>query len=162
MKVNADYFEAQRVSDGQDKYGRAELRMGAAHTVGDFTFIGTLEGGTTTHGTLPFPELFTLGGPRRLAGFAQRQILGDEFSYGRIEAQYRLNKPIPLLGLSVLAGVQAEAGRMRNSVNEPTLTGWQQSFGAYLATNTALGPIYFGVADAPNGKPRLFFFVGTP
>jgi NTE family protein len=162
VKINADYFDVQRAANGLDKYGRAELRMGAAHSVGDFTFIGTLEGGKATHGTLPFADLFSLGGPRRLAGFAPRQILGDEYSYGRIEAQYRLTKPIPLLGLSVRAGVQAEAGRMRNSINEPTLTGWQQSFGAYLATNTALGPIYVGVADAPNGKSRLFFFVGTP
>jgi hypothetical protein len=51
---------------------------------------------------------------------------------------------------------------MRNSVTEPTLSAWQSSFSAYLATNSAFGPIYVGVANAKNGQGRFFFFVGTP
>ena len=38
----------------------------------------------------------------------------------------------------------------------------QKAAATYLATNSTFGPFYFGVANAKNGKARLFFFVGTP
>jgi NTE family protein len=161
-KLDASVFDAQRVAGDQPKYGVWEAKLGAAMSFRDLIFLGALEGGAPTHGELPVTELFTLGGPRRLAGFAQNQIVGEEYAYARLDAQYRLTRPIPLLGLSLIAGVSAETGRMRNPINEPTLSGWQSSFSAYLATNSAFGPIYFGLADARNGKARVFFFVGTP
>jgi NTE family protein len=162
FKFDATVYDAQHVSENGPKYGVAEAKLGAAMTAGDFIFLGELEGGMPTHGKLPVGELFALGGPRRLAGFAQRQILGEEYAYARVDAQYRLTRPIPLLGLSLIAGVAVEAGRMRNPINEPSLTGWQSSFNAYLATNSAFGPIHLGIANAKNGEARIFFFVGTP
>jgi NTE family protein len=104
-----------------------------------------------------------LGGPRRLAGFAQGQIAGDDYTYGSLEVQYKLTRQIPLLGLQLIGGIQAETGKMRKLFTEPTLTGWQPSYGIYLASNTAFGPFYLGLAKAPNGNgTRFYFFVGTP
>jgi NTE family protein len=161
-RVQARVFDAQHVDGDLRKYGLAEAKFAGAVTVGNLIFLGALEGGGVTHGTLPPGDLFQMGGPRKLAGFAQGQFRGDEYYYGRMDAQYRLTRPIPLLGLSVIAGVAAEAGRMPHAITEPTLTAWQSSFSTYLATNSAFGPIYVGVADAKNGKARFFFFVGTP
>jgi NTE family protein len=97
-----------------------------------------------------------------LSSLAPGQIRGDEMSYARGEVQYKLTKPIPLLGLSLTAGVQLETGRMAMPVLGTALTGWQQSYGVYLAANSVLGPIYFGYSDGKNSKGRLYFFVGTP
>jgi len=145
------------------KYGTAQATLGAAYTLGDFILVGAAEHGQSTHGTLPVTDLYTLGGPRHLAGFAPGQIAGDDYSYGSLEVQYKLTRAIPLLGLQLIGGLQAEAGKMRKPVTEPTLTGWQQSYGAYLASNTAFGPFYLGFARSPNGKgTRFYFFVGTP
>jgi len=124
--------------------------------------VGAAEWGQSIHGTLPASDLFQLGGPRRLAAYAPGQIRGDNYKYVRAEAQYKLTKPIPLLGLSMLAGLQIEAGRMGVSPNEPELTGWQSSYGVYLAANSAFGPIYFGYAHGKQAKGRFYFFVGTP
>ena len=74
----------------------------------------------------------------------------------------RLNFATPLYGLTLLAGVSAEAGRMSKLITETSLQGWQRSIGAYLAADTFLGPVYLGVADAKNGKGRFYLFVGTP
>jgi NTE family protein len=161
-KVDAEAFEAQRVSDGGGKYGNAHVKLGAAWSFRDLILTGAAEWGRSTHGTLPVSDLYSLGGPRHLSGYAPGQIRGDDYAYGRIEAQYKLTKPIPLLGLQMFAGVLAETGRMKVLVTEPTLTGWQNSYGVYLAANSAFGPIYFGYSDAKNGKGRLYFFVGTP
>jgi len=155
-------FDAQRVSEGVSKYGTAELRLGGAYSIGDVILVGAAEWGQSIHGTLPASDLFLLGGPRRLSGFAPGQIRGDNYKYVRAEAQYKLTKPIPLLGLSMLAGLQAEAGRMGVSPNEPELTGWQSSYGVYLAANSVFGPIYLGYAHGRHAKGRFYFFVGTP
>jgi NTE family protein len=162
MKVDATYFDAQRVTDGLDKYSRAEVRWGGAWSKGRFAMLAGLEGGTTPKGTLPLGDAFSLGGPRRLAGFAKDQLLGREYTFGRLEAQYRLHYASPLWGLTLIAGVLVEAGRMTQPFTDTTLTGWQRSFGGYLAANTFLGPVYLGVADAKNGKGSFYLFIGTP
>ncbi len=161
-KVDAEVFDAQRVSGDIARYGTGEIKMGGAWTLGDVILVGRAEYGKSTHGTLPPTDLFSLGGPRHLAGYGTGQLRGDDYTYGSFEAQYKLTKPIPLLGLQLIAGVQAEAGRMKKLVTEPTLTGWQSSFGAYLAANSAFGPMYLGFADGKNGKGRFYFFIGTP
>ena len=51
---------------------------------------------------------------------------------------------------------------MQKLITETTLTGWQRSFGAYLAASTPIGPVYLGVADAKNGRGRFYLFLGTP
>ena len=119
-------------------------------------------GGTDLGSGLPADRAFSLGGPRRLAGFAQDQLLGGGYMFGRTDLQYRINYASPLWGLTLIAGVVAEAGRMTQPIAPNTPTTWQRSFGAYLAANTFLGPVYLGVSDAKNGKGRFYLIIGTP
>jgi NTE family protein len=136
--------------------------MGAAFSWGRFTSLVALEGGTTLHGTLPLGDAFTLGGPRHLAGFAQDQLIGGDYLYGRIDGQYRLNFASPLYGLTLIAGISVEGGRMTKPLVESSVSGWQRSLSAYLGANTFLGPVYVGVADSKNGKGRFYLIIGTP
>jgi NTE family protein len=164
-KLDATYFDALNVhgnAPGLAPYSKAEARFGAAWSHNRWTFLGGLEGGTALKGTLPLADAFTLGGPRRMSGFAVDQMLGGDYTFGRLEAQYRLNWASPLWGLTLIGGVAAEAGRMNKLLTDQSLAGWQHSYSAYLAANTFLGPVYFGVADAKNGKGRFYLFIGTP
>jgi len=162
MKGDVTYFDAHRVSGDSAPYSRLEGRFGAAASRGRWSFIGALEGGAALAGELPLADSFSLGGPRRLSGFAVDQMRGQDYVFARGEAQYRLNFITPLYGLTVIAGVMAEAGRMNKPITETSLTGWQRSLGAYLAATTPVGPVYLGVADAKNGKGRFYLFIGTP
>ena len=162
MRLDLTHFEAMHVGDGTDKYARSEARLGLAASHQRWTFLAGLEGGATPKGSLPLGDAFTLGGPRRLSGFAPDQLLGQEYAFGRLEAQYRLHYASPLWGLTLIAGVMAEVGRMNKPFIEGALTGNQRSLGGYLAANTPVGPVYFGVSDARNGKGRFYLFIGTP
>src|SRR5204863_4517969 len=106
-KIDAEIFDAQRVSGGPGTYGKGSVSFAGAWSVGDLIFVGDAEYGASTHGSLPITDQFALGGPRRLSGLAQNQVRGDEMTYGRLEMQYKLTRPIPILGFSVLAGIQA-------------------------------------------------------
>ncbi|HYC35300.1 MAG TPA: patatin-like phospholipase family protein [Usitatibacter sp.] len=162
IKLDVTHFDAQRIDGGGGKYSRSEARLGAAYSLGPWVVLGGLEGGTAVKGVLPVGDAFTLGGPRRLSGFATDQMRGSDYAFGRIEGQYRLNFASPLYGVTLIAGVVAEAGRMSKPIAETTLSGWQRSIGGYLAANTPLGPVYLGVADAKNGKGRVYLFIGSP
>ncbi len=162
MRLDVTHFDAYRVSDGLAKYSRTEARWGGAWSRGRWAVLAGLEGGTTLKGTLPLGDAFSLGGPRRLSGFANDQLLGGDYTLGRLEGQYRLHWASPLWGLTLIAGVLAETGRMDKPISGTGLTGWQRSFGGYLAANTFLGPVYLGVSDAKNGKGRFYLFIGTP
>ena len=165
FKLDVTHFDALRASSnaqGFSPYSRSEARFGAAWSHNRFTYLGGLEGGTALKGTLPLADAFTLGGPRRMSGFAHDQMLGGDYMFGRLEGQYRLNFASPLYGLTLIAGVVAEAGRMNKLLSETSLSGWQRSIGAYLAASTFLGPVYIGVADAKNGRGRFYLFIGSP
>jgi len=165
FKLSATYFDALHVSGNApdlEPYSRGEARFGAAISHNRWTYLLGLEGGTAFKGTLPLGDAFTLGGPRRMSGFAVDQMLGQDYAFGRLEAQYRLDFASPLWGLTLIGGLTAEAGRMNKLLTDASLAGWQRSFGAYLAANTFLGPVYLGVADAKNGKGRFYLFIGTP
>jgi NTE family protein len=161
LRVDATYFDARHATEA-DKYARFEARLGGAASSGRWSLLGALEGGDTTGGQVPLGDAFTLGGPRRLSGFANGQLLGGRYTFGRVDAQYRLQYASPLWGLTLIGGVTAEAGRMQKPLVADSLTGWQRSFGAYIAANTFLGPVYLGVSDAKNGRGRFYLFIGTP
>ncbi len=163
FRANLDYFDAMRVSDLGEKYGRVEGRLSGAWSPGDLILLGRLEGGQATNGSPPLGDGFTLGGLGRLSAFAPSQIIGND-AYGlvSVQAQYRLTKPMPILGLSLLAGVSYEAGYMKNPVTEPNLTGGINSYGVYLASNTIFGPIYLGYATSKDRSGRFYLFIGTP
>jgi NTE family protein len=163
VKLDLTHFDAQRILSGDGgKYSRTELRWGGAYSFKDWVVLAGLEGGTALKGTLPLADAFTLGGPRRLSGFAVDQLRGAEYTFGRLEGQYRLDLDTPLYGLDLIAGIAVEAGRMTKPYTETSLTGWQKSVSGYIAANTPIGPIYLGVADSKNGKGRFYLFVGTP
>jgi NTE family protein len=163
IQARLDYFNALHTDSASAKYSRVSGSFEAVKSFGDFAFIGELEGGTTIKGELPAGDLFSLGGPRHLSAFANDQILGGQYEYGRLETQWRLTKPIPLLGLNVFGGVLLEAGRMRKTATEDRLSGkWLNSYGAYIAANTPLGPVYFGYSDSKEGSGRFYLFIGTP
>jgi NTE family protein len=162
VKLDMSYFDAQRLKDDGTKYSRLEARVRGAYSIGPWAMLGQLDGGTAPRGEIPIWDAFRLGGPRRMGGIAPDQMRGGDYVYGSLEAQYRLNFITPLYGASLIGGVSAETGRMGKIFADTTLSGWQQSYGVYVAALTPIGPVYLGVADARNGKTRLYLFIGTP
>lgn len=162
-RASLDYFEAFRQSSLGGRYGRVEGSAGGAWSPGDLVLLGTVQGGRATRGTLPLGDAFALGGQGRLSAFAPGQIIGTE-AYGllSLQAQYRLTRPLPVLGLSVMAGLSFETGYMKSPVTEPNLTGAVNSYGLYLASNTVFGPMYLGYGWSKERSGRVFLFIGTP
>ena len=160
LDVNA--FEVISGYGRQQRYSKVSAEWANALSLDNFTLETALGAGSSPKGTLPSFDAFTLGGVQRLAGFADRQILGDSYLLGRLTLYHKLYKPPFTFGTDLYVGASVEAGKMEGRFTEPNLTGWQRSFGLYLAANTFLGPVYTGFAYAPGQKLRWYLFLGTP
>jgi len=161
-KGELDYFDAMHTPDSLGKYGRVEGMAAGAATFGDIVIRGRVGGGQATHGTLPLGDLFSLGGYNRLSAFAPNQILGQEYALATAQLEYRLLRPIPMLGLTASAGLTYERGQMKGLATEHALTGWLDSYGVYVGANTPLGPLIFGYSDSKQSKGRFYISIGTP
>ncbi|HET7402503.1 MAG TPA: patatin-like phospholipase family protein [Usitatibacter sp.] len=160
-KADINYFDARRVSSG-DPFAKLQGNAEGALSLGGFILRPYLEAGRAVSGKLQLPDLFPLGGLGRLSAFAPGQILTDEYILGTLRAEYRLLKPIPVIGLSVVAGLNYERAHVKNPVTEPNLAGNIDSYGFYLGATSALGPLYFGWSGTQDRRGRLFLWIGTP
>jgi len=162
LAFKADWLDVRRAAAGDLPHGRLSTKLNYAWTLRDFTAELSAEAGSSTKGTLPVYDAFTLGGPFRLSGFAQDQLLGDDLRFARIGLQRRLSRPSSLVGASIYAGVSVEAGKLGQRFTETRLDGWLTSYGAYLGLNTFAGPLYFGYANGRHGRGTWYLFLGTP
>ncbi len=160
LDINA--FEAITGYGRQQPYSKVSAEWSSAYSLDKFTLETALGAGRSPKGVLPTFDAFSLGGAQRLAGFADNQILGDDYLLGRLTLYRKLYKPPYSFGTDVYLGASVETGRMQRRFTEPNLAGWQRSFGLYLAANTFLGPVYTGFAYAPGQKLRWYLFLGTP
>ncbi len=162
LYLNANIHDVRRVKQEDLPYTRASMELWKAWSINDYTLQLTAEAGSSTRGTLPVYDAFSLGGPFRLSGFAAGQLIGDDMRFVRLALQRRVLSPSSLVGASVYAGVLAEAGKIGLPYTEQRLGGWQKSFGMYLGLNTIVGPLYLGYANAPKGRSSWYLFLGTP
>jgi len=160
-KVDANYLDVRRADEGPS-YSKIEGRATAALPVGPLVITPSVAAGRTLRGDLPVGDQFSLGGLNKLSAFAQDQILTDRYTYTGVRFEYRLLQPIPVIGLSVLAGVNLERAHIGNSLTEPLLKGNIDSYGAYLGATTPIGPLYIGWSGTQDRRGRIYFFIGTP
>jgi len=101
---------------------------------------------------------------RRTARFVVGRCSIEKYTYGSLRTEYRLLKPIPVIGLSVLAGLRYERANIKNPTTEPSLRGNIDSYGFYLGATSAFGPLYVGWSGTSTGDRagRIYFFIGTP
>ena len=161
-KADVAYLDARNTSDSGN-FSKAEGQVSAAIPVTDrLSLLPSMAAGDTLRGSLPLSDAFALGGLGRLAAFAPGQILTDKYTYGSLRAEYRLVRTIPLVDVSVIAGLQYERARVKNPITEPNLKGNIDSYGFYLGATSALGPLYLGWSGTPDRRGRIFLFLGTP
>jgi NTE family protein len=162
--VNLSWYAVNTgLSEGLSPYAVFDGIASVAREWDRFATSATYRYAKSTRGALPAYDALKMGGPLNLTGFALNQFIGDDVQYARLTAQWQLLKSTSFLKTRVDAGLLLEAGRMGVRYTEPSLGGWQPSYGAYIATTSALGPLYIGGAKAPNGGPfRWFLFLGTP
>jgi NTE family protein len=79
---------------------------------------------------------------------------------GRVVYAYRLTGPSLLQGMEL--GLSFEVGQIREVVEDSRHRGTLRSNALFLAVDTPVGPLYFGVGHAASGSNAVYLFLGQP
>jgi NTE family protein len=143
-------------------YKRLEGQAVAAKTWGPHTFNLGVAGGTDLDTDMPAYESFTLGGPLRLSGYRINEFAGRRMEFGRL-MYYNRAFPLPdILGSGVYGGTSVEVGRMSDRVDGLPGSGTIWSGSVFMAADTFVGPLYFGIGAGEGGRWSLYLLLGAP
>ncbi|WP_242671283.1 patatin-like phospholipase family protein [Hylemonella gracilis] len=155
------YFDSLPAYGADQRYDKLDLAWRGAMTLDDHilraAYFSTRAGGD---GDLPEHELASLGGFLRMSGYQTGELLGTRAQMGRLVYAYRLTGPSLLQGMEL--GLSVEAGRVREVVEESRHQGTLRSNALFLAVDTPVGPLYFGVGHATSGSNAVYLFLGPP
>ncbi len=151
-------FVSRERIGGEDDYGRWLADFVAAFSSGPHTLqLGLKAGGPLGNAAIPLYDQFRLGGPLELSGYRPGQFLGEQMNFGRVVYQGKIFDQPLLRG--AFAGLSIEAGRVRG-----TTLGiddrWRASVAPFIAVDSPLGPLYFGLGFAPGGYRAAYLFLG--
>ena len=157
--VKMKYFDS-----AAHDYSRIDLDANAAMPFGKTVISGRASYTGSPNGQLPFYDAAKLGGFSNMSAYAKGQVVGDDISY----LGFRAERIIGDLGLGLRGdirfGVSLEGAHVGRFYTETGLRGSAilNSVGAYLASETPVGPLYVGVGYSMNGYSNLFFSIGIP
>lgn len=154
------YFESRPNLGADLRYEKLDLTWRGAYTRNEHTLRGALYANRALSGDLPEHELVSLGGFLRLSGYQTGQLLGTRAHMGRLVYAHRLTGPGLLQGMEL--GLSAEAGRIRDVLQDPDNRGTLRSQAVFLAVDTPVGPLYFGLGHASSGSTAAYLFLGQP
>jgi NTE family protein len=96
----------------------------------------------------------------RLSDYRTGEFAGTGPRLARLVYTCRL-APSSLLD-GVFVGVSAEAGRIREVLDNPVARGTLRSNALFIGAATLPGPLYLGYGRAAGGRDALYIFLGVP
>ena len=104
---------------------------------------------------------YSLGGFHRLSGYQTGQLIGNHALLLRL-GWYRRLSETPALTRGFFVGGTLEAGNTWMQRSEITPTALRTGMSLFLGADTGVGPLYFGLTWAPQGRAGLALFIGRP
>jgi NTE family protein len=143
---------------GQADYGRWLVDLSTAFSSGAHTLqFGFKAGGRLGDQPIPVYDQFPLGGPLALSGYRPDQFRGERMQFGRVLYQGRIFDTPLLRG--AFAGLSLETGRVRDTTfGTDDQRHW--SIAPFIAVDSPLGPLSFGLGFAPGGNRAAYLFLG--
>lgn len=155
----ASFEVATRSLGGDAVFRRASLSSTLPSAAGRSALVMSARGGTSLGTDLPIDVQFTLGGFNNLSGFQPGQLRGESFVFGGLEYNYRIGGGSSFIR-GLYAGATLEAGNAWPLHAPRTLSDLRPAGSIFLAANTLIGPIHFGLGMGDGGNRSVFFTVG--
>ena len=140
-----------------DHFDNLQMGLVGVQTIGRWTGLAKVEGGTSLQTDSPFYGKFPLGGLFRLSGRPQDQLVGDNYALISLLLYYRLSGAAGIVIKNLSIGVSAEAGNAYDR-REPVTFGSLKTAGSvYLIADTVIGPLFvaYGRSGSHNSAAYL-------
>jgi NTE family protein len=109
----------------------------------------------TADPTLPFSELFRLGGPATLYGTHQDEFRGRQLFDAHLEYRFHIPRYYYL-------SLRYDAGNVWDIAKKIRLSELKHAWGAQVTLSTLLGPISLSYGRSDEGNKRIYFSAGVP
>lgn len=149
--------EGRRALGSDLRYEQACVDGAVARTFGGTTARVQALLGSTLDGTAPVQAQFGLGGFGRLTGLERDELFGPHAALAGV-ALYRSLTGFPLP--SMFAGVTCEYGNVFATRRAMRLDDGVASAGAFVGTNTIVGPILLAYGLAESGRTNYYVGFG--
>jgi len=132
-----------------------------AHSFGESTVRFRVRGGGRI-GSDPLPNYDQLswGGFLKQSGYATGQLVGSEMQFGQMMYYRRIVRGGILDG--AYGGLSFEVGNYGNPLVPGNASGVLKSIGAFVASDSPVGPAYLGYGQAADGSRSFYFYLGRP
>lgn len=117
-------------------------------------------GGKLGSDPLPRYEYFQWGGFLQQSGYATGQLLGESLQYGRLMYYHRIMRGTLLEG--AYGGFSLETGRIGDPLVPGNSEDWLKSASIFVASDSPLGPLYFGYGRSQDGNSSFYLYLGRP
>ena len=155
----------QAFGRSQNRYKKAQVKGLWAMSHGSHTLNLALEGAGAYDSPEDSPDnsnFFdnTLGGFQRLSAYAPDQFTGSYLLYGRITYLNNL-QGLTLPGLrNTILGASLEIGDVWQQRENFGKGPYKKSANLFIGGNSIIGPLYFGLAAAPQGVWNVYLQLG--
>jgi NTE family protein len=152
-------FLANRESlGGTTSYDRLGAGATGVQTIGRWTGLIKVEGGSGLGTEIPFYDDFQLGGLFRLSGRPGGQLRGNTYALGAALLYYRLSDTAGLVVKNLSIGVSAEGGNTWAYQAPVTLSSLKPAGSVFVVVDTFLGPFFiaYGRSGSKNSAAYLY------
>jgi NTE family protein len=140
-------------------YTKWDADGSAAYSFGNHTIgFGFKAGGKIGSNPLPAYDQFQWGGFLQQSGYATGQLLGQDLKFVRFMYYHRILQGSLLEG--AYGGASFELGKMGNPLVAGNPDGLLKSGSLFVATDTPIGPMYWGYGRAADGNSSFYFQLG--
>ena len=142
------------------RYNKLDGEATAVGTIGRSTFVASVRGGTTLGSEVPLVDYYALGGLFQLSGWRPGELYGPYMAFGALGYRYRIGRLPSLLGGGLYGGVSLELGDVWQGSSDVDFTTMRPAGAVYLAADTLIGPVNFGIGVAEQGRYSFYLQIG--
>jgi NTE family protein len=157
--ADIDFLANRTGLGGTESYDRLGAGAIGVQTIGRWTGLVKVEGGSGLGTRLPFYDEFQLGGLFRLSGRPIGQLYGNTYGLGALLLYYRLTDTGGVILKNFSVGVSAEAGNTWAYQAPVSWSGMKTAGSIYVIADTILGPFFVGYGRSGSKNSSAYLYL---
>ena len=153
-------FLANRESlGGSTSYDRLGAGAIGVQTIGRWTGLIKVEGGSGLGTQIPFYDEFQLGGLFRLRGRPIGQLYGNTYALAAALLYYRLSDTGGIIVKNLSVGVSVEGGNTWAYQAPVTFSSLKSAGSVYVVADTLIGPFFLGYGHSGSKNSSAYLYL---
>ena len=153
-------FLANRESlGGSTSYDRLGGSAIGVQTIGRWTGLLKVEGGSGLGTQIPFYDEFQLGGLFRLSGRPIAQLYGNTYALGAALLYYRLSDTGGIIVKNLSIGVSVEGGNAWAYQAPVTFSSLKPAGSVFVVADTLIGPFFLGYGHSGSKNSSAYLYL---